>query len=310
MFFANMGIAAGQVLILYLLVAVGFIADKTKIFGQETARRSNNLLFYVITPAVIVRSFLSMQFDVTTAASFGTAFLGCSATLIIGLLVAMPLFRGTGAKRPVFQYAVSYGNMGYMALPLCEALLGAEGVFYCSAGVVAFNIISFTHGVRLMTKDGDHKEPFRLRRLVLNPGVISVMIGLPLFLLGVKLPAIPQKALDYVASLNTPLAMIFLGTYIANTNLKSLFKEKNAFLVALLKLVVLPLIMYGIFRLVGITGTLLTALMISASTPSANNTVMFSAKYGKDTGLASQIVAMASLLSVFTIPAMIALSSL
>lgn len=310
MFFANMGIAAGQVLILYLLVAVGFIADKTKIFGQETARRSNNLLFYVITPAVIVRSFLSMQFDVTTAASFGTAFLGCSATLIIGLLVAMPLFRGTGAKRPVFQYAVSYGNMGYMALPLCEALLGAEGVFYCSAGVVAFNIISFTHGVRLMTKDGDHKEPFRLRRLVLNPGVISVMIGLPLFLLGVKLPAIPQKALDYVASLNTPLAMIFLGTYIANTNLKSLFKEKNAFLVALLKLVVLPLIMYGVFRLVGITGTLLTALMISASTPSANNTVMFSAKYGKDTGLASQIVAMASLLSVFTIPAMIALSSL
>ena len=310
MFFANMGIAAGQVLILYLLVAVGFIADKTKIFGQETARRSNNLLFYVITPAVIVRSFLSMQFDVTTAASFGTAFLGCSATLIIGLLVAMPLFRGTGAKRPVFQYAVSYGNMGYMALPLCEALLGAEGVFYCSAGVVAFNIISFTHGVRLMTKDGDHKEPFRLRRLVLNPGVISVMIGLPLFLLGVKLPAIPQKALDYVASLNTPLAMIFLGTYIANTNLKSLFKETNAFLVALLKLVVLPLIMYGVFRLVGITGTLLTALMISASTPSANNTVMFSAKYGKDTGLASQIVAMASLLSVFTIPAMIALSSL
>ncbi|MBQ3888971.1 MAG: AEC family transporter [Clostridia bacterium] len=310
MFFANMGIAAGQVLILYLLVAVGFIADKTKIFGQETARRSNDLLFYVITPAVIVRSFLSMQFDVTTAASFGTAFLGCSATLIIGLLVAMPLFRGTGAKRPVFQYAVSYGNMGYMALPLCEALLGAEGVFYCSAGVVAFNIISFTHGVRLMTKDGDHKEPFRLRRLVLNPGVISVMIGLPLFLLGVKLPAIPQKALDYVASLNTPLAMIFLGTYIANTNLKSLFKEKNAFLVALLKLVVLPLIMYGVFRLVGITGTLLTALMISASTPSANNTVMFSAKYGKDTGLASQIVAMASLLSVFTIPAMIALSSL
>ena len=310
MFFANMGIAAGQVLILYLLVAVGFITDKTKIFGQETARASNNLLFYVTTPSVIVKSFLSMQFDVSTAASFGYAFLGCSATLLIGILIATPLFRGTGDKRPVFRYAVSYGNMGYMALPLCEALLGAEGVFYCSAGVVAFNIISFTHGVRLMTKDGAHKEPFRLRRLVLNPGVISVLIGLPLFLLGVQLPAIPQKALDYVTCLNTPLAMIFLGTYIANTNLKSLFKEKNAFLVALLKLIVLPLIMYGIFRLVGVTGTLLTALMISASTPSANNTVMFSAKYGKDTGLASQIVAMSSLLSVFTIPAMIALSSL
>ena len=87
-----------------------------------------------------------------------------------------------------------------------------------------------------------------------------------------------------------------------------MFKEKNIYLVMVLKLVVLPLIMLCIFRLCGVGGAILTACLISASVPSANNTVMFSAKYGKDTGVASKVVAFCSVVSVLTMPIMIALS--
>ena len=104
--------------------------------------------------------------------------------------------------------------------------------------------------------------------------------------------------------------MIFFGTYIANTDLKTMFKVKENYLVAFLKLIVMPLIMLGVFRLVGIGGTMITACIISASVPSANNTAMFAAKYGKDTGVASQVVSFDSLLSILTIPVMIALSKL
>ena len=104
--------------------------------------------------------------------------------------------------------------------------------------------------------------------------------------------------------------MLFFGTYIANTDLKSMFKEKNNYLVILLKTIALPLIMFVIFKLVGVSGALLTACMISASVPSANNTVMFSAKYGKDTGVASKVVSLCSLVSIFTMPVMIALSKM
>ena len=61
MFFQNMSMAAQQVAILYLIVAVGFIADRIGIFKQTTAKMSNDLLFYVITPTVIVQSFLNME---------------------------------------------------------------------------------------------------------------------------------------------------------------------------------------------------------------------------------------------------------
>ena len=87
-----------------------------------------------------------------------------------------------------------------------------------------------------------------------------------------------------------------------------MFFRREAYLVALLKLIVMPLISFGIFRLMGISGTLLTALILSASAPTANNTVMFSTKYGRDNGAASQTVAIVSFISIITMPIMIALS--
>lgn len=307
MFFKNMTIAAQQVLVLYLIVAVGFIADRLHVFKQETAKKSNDLLFYIITPVVIVRSFLNMEFSKETAGSLVVAFFCMALTITVGILLALPFFN-RDKNSAVFKYAVSYGNMGYMALPLCDALLGSEGVFYCSAGVVAFNIISFTHGVWLMQKDGEEKKSFDLKKLFFNPGVISMLIGLPLFVFNVKLPTVCMSAIDHISNLNTPLAMLFLGTYIANTDLSTVFKEKQNYLAAALKLLIMPLAMFGIFKLFGLGGTLLTALIISASAPSANNTVMFSAKYGKDIGTASKEVAFCSLFSVVTIPVMIAIS--
>lgn len=310
MFLTNMTMAAQQVIILYLIVAVGFVADRSRVFGQNTAKRSNDLLFYIITPVVMVQSFINMDFDIKTAKTFLIAFLCMTGTLTVGILIAMPFFNNKNDKNAsVFKYAVSYGNMGYMALPLCSAILGSEGVFYCSAGVVAFNILSFTHGIWCINR-GEGKAKFELKRLFLNPGVISVLIGLPLFVFDIELPGVINSAVNHIANLNTPLAMLFLGTYIANTDLKSMFKEKNNYLVILLKTIVLPLVMFCIFKLFGISGAILTACMISASVPSANNTVMFSAKYGKDTGVASKIVAMSSLVSVFTMPIMIALSKM
>lgn len=307
MFFESMTNTAQQVLILYLIVAVGFAADKLKVFKQTTAKLSNDLLFYIITPCVIIQSFMNMTFDVKTVKSLGIAFLCMAGTLTMGMLISTPFFNKSGDNKAIFKYAVNYGNMGYMALPLCQAMLGNEGVFYCSAGVVAFNIFSFTHGIWVMTKSKGNSS-FDFKKLLFNPGVISVLIGMPFFIFDINLPQVFDTAIGHVSNLNTPLAMLFFGTYIANTDLKNMFKLKENYLVALLKLLALPAIMLGIYKLVGVSGTLLSACMISASVPSANNTVMFSAKYGKDTGVASQVVAFNSGLSVLTIPLMVALS--
>lgn len=304
MFLENLAIAAKQVGILYILVAVGFICDKTGLFKEKTARLSNDLLFYIITPAVIVTAFMSMDNTPENYRKLGLAFVFAAAIQIVGALIALPFFRDKSKHdNCIYKFASNYGNVGYMALPLANAVLGAEGVFYCSVVVMVFNISSFTHGIMVMTGE----KHFNLKKLVLNPGTIAVLIGLPLFIFGVRLPEIIQTPVDYLASLNTPLAMIFFGTYLANTDLKTMFSDKRIYLTAFLKLIVLPLCMLGLFKIFGITGVLVPALILSSSAPSANNTVMFAAKYDKDAPCASKVVAMVSFISIITMPVMIAL---
>ena len=309
LFLQNIQTAAQQVLILYVIVAVGFIADRLHVFTEKTARASNDLMFYVVTPCVIVHSFLGTEFSKDTAKGFAVA-LGCSFLAhFIGILAAAPFFnKKDDPNSAVYKFASVYGNVGYMALPLANAVLGAQGVFYCSGGVIALNTIAFTHGIWLMNKGKNVK--FELKSLVLNPGVISVIIGLPLFLFSVRLPAILNEPIGFISDLNTPLAMLIFGTYISNTDLKSLFKDRNQYLVMMIRLVTVPLIMLGVCKLLSLPSALTTACMISAAAPSANNTVMFSAKYGKDTGLASKVVALNSFMSVITLPIMIAISQI
>lgn len=309
-FLQNMSAAAGQVFILYVIVAVGFIADKLHVFTEKTARASNDLLFYIVTPCVIINSFLSTSFTKATASGFAIAICCSVVAHIVGIAFAAPLFNNKEDKNSVvFKYACIYGNLGYMALPLANAVLGETGVFYCSGGVIVFNTLSFTHGIWLINK-GNKDIKFNIKTLILNPGVISVIIGLPLFLLSVKLPSVVQQPISFIASMNTPLAMLFFGTYLANTDLKTMFKVKEQYVIMLVRLIGVPLVIMGVCKIFSLNEVLTTACMISAAAPSANNTVMFSAKYGKDTALASKIVALNSFVSIITLPVMIALSQI
>ncbi len=308
MFLQNVLIASEQVAILYVLVAVGAIADKVGIYTEKVAKSCTDLLFYIITPAVIIQSFCTLEYNPDTVKGLFTAIACGFALHIVSAAISSLVFNKCNIDEGcIYKYSCAYGNCGYMALPLAGAVLGEEGVFYCSAVIISFQIFSFTHGIYTINKGGE-KVKFDLKKLFLNPGVISVIIGLPLFLLSVKLPNIIASPMNYIASLNTPVAMLIFGTYIANTNFKTIFKNWRIFAVALVKLIILPLILLAAFRLVGISGTLLVALSISAGAPTANNTVMFAAKYDRNTGLASQTVAVVSFISIITLPVMIALA--
>lgn len=310
MFLQNVLTASEQVAILYVLVAVGAIADKIGIYTEKVAKSCTDLLFYIITPAVIIQSFCTLEYNPQTARSLFIAILcGFILHIVSGAISSLVFNKTNKDEACIYKYSCAYGNCGYMALPLAQAVLGEEGVFYCSAVIISFQIFSFTHGIYTITKGMEgEKVKFDLKKLIVNPGVISVIVGLPLFLLSVKLPVIIDSPLNYIASLNTPVAMLIFGTYIANTDFRSIFKNWRIFAVAIVKLIILPLVLMAGFRLAGITGTLLAALSISAGAPTANNTVMFAAKYDRNTGLASQTVAVVSFISIITLPVMIALA--
>lgn len=299
-----------QVVILFVVAMVGFICHKVGIYTDKASRLTTDLLFYIVAPAIIIRSFCGMEYNRSALTGLLLALLGGILFHVIGIVFATVLFNKSDKDTScIFKYACCYGNVGYMALPLAQAILGDEGVFYCSVILVPFNILSFTHGVGIMQKK-EAKSKINIKKLIVNPGVIGVAIGLPLFLLQVKLPQVIYSPVSYIADLNTPLAMVMFGTYLASADWKTIFSDKRIFVSALVKAILVPLITIGCLKLFGYGGTLLAACALSASAPTASNTVMFAAKYDRDTALASKVTAFISVLSILTMPVMIAIAQL
>ena len=309
-FLNNVYTSFTQVVILFLVAAVGFICHKTGIYTEKASRLTTNLLFYMVAPAIIIRSFYGMDYSRDSIKGLLMALLGGILLHVVGMIFATVLFNKKGQETAsIFKYACCYGNVGYMALPLAQAILGDEGVFYCSVILVPFNILSFTHGVGIMQKK-DEKEKINIKKLIVNPGVIGVAIGLPIFLLQIDLPQIIYSPVSYIADLNTPLAMVMFGTYLASADWKTLFSDKRIFGSAIVKLILVPLITIGCLKLFGYGGTLIAACALSASAPTASNTVMFAAKYDRDTAVASKVTAFVSVLSILTMPVMIAIAQM
>ena len=322
MFWSNLLSVAKLVVILYLMVAVGFFADKIGKFTQKAAKLATGLLFYIVTPCVIVNSFIVNFSSGASVAlkDLGLALLFFAVTYAIAIPLSKLFFKKQPlAARVIYRHSVVYGNCGYIGLPLVQAVVGEKGVFYTAIAITIFNIITFTQGVCQMNEGEDGKAQIKLSKVLINPGTLGLILGIPLLILMLvfKLDMtasgweIITKPISYIGSMNTPLAMLCLGTYLANTDIKNTFKDKNNYLVALLRLIVIPMSLFAVILLVhrfitAVPAVVAVSLMVSACPPSANNTVLFAANFNKDVGLASTTVACCTFLSVLSMPVVLA----
>lgn len=295
----------GQVLTLFILIGVGVVCAKTHLLGETAVKAMANLVLYIATPCVIIKSCIR-EFDPAMLWGFLTVVAVAAVNHALLILVLRLCFRGGEEdRRRVLRCCGVFSNAGYMAIPLQQALLGDDGVFYCAAYVIVFNIFLWTYG--LMEMSGQRK--LSVKQIVLNPGVIGVAVGLVLFLLPIQVPALVQDAVGHMAALNTPLPMVVIGYYLAQTNLLSALRDKAGWLCMALRLAGMPLLALGGLLLCGVRGDLLTACMICISTPVATASTMFAARYDRDTVLSVNLVSLSTLLSAFTIPAMVALTN-
>lgn len=307
-FLANLQVVAIQVIVLYLIAAIGFVADKTKIFVRKDATKLIDLLFNLILPIAVINSFLSMERTKEHIIGLLVSFLLAFLTHFLGIGISAFCFKKRDRKeRGIYHYAIVFSNAAFLALPLAQSVVGNEGVFYSSCYVAVFNILAFTYGIDRIS-GGEAK--IRIKHLILNPGSISVLIGIPLFLLQIKLPEFVLDTLSRVGSCNSPMAMIVFGTFLANCNFKNIFAKKEVYFVSFVRLLVIPVIMLFVFKLFGIEGNMLIALTISASAPVATNTAMYAAKYDNDTALSSELVGQTSIFSIITMPIIVALAQI
>ena len=291
-------VVLGQVATLFFLMGVGFGLTRLGWLTKAGTAEMTTVLLYVVTPCIIVDS-LQKEWD---PALLHTLAVGTLAVVVV-FLVNIPLSglffrRREPDLRAPLQFGCIYGNTGFMGLPLAAAVLGEDALIFAAVTVVVFNLFTWTHGILLM----GGREAFSAKKLFLNPGVIAVGVGLPLFLLRIRLPGPLGNAVSFLGDLNTPLAMLVIGAQMARSDLLSTFRDGTLYAASAIKLLLIPLIAAAILLPFGLDPMFYTCSVILAAVPTAGVTSIFAEKFDRSPVRTAQLVTLSTLLSIATLP--------
>lgn len=291
-----------QVVILFILIFIGFLCSKKKIFTEEGIKSITKFVLFFVTPCVIINSF-NRTFDSNVLKNLGIVSLLAVGVHIINIFLARLLVREKEDSRlRVYRYGVIFSNCGYMALPLQSALLGNEGVFYGAAFIAVFNLFTWTYGVAEMG------GKISLKKIFLNPGVIGIGIGLVLFLTPFKLPYVLEIPVASLAALNTPLPMLVIGFYLSKIESLRIIGNLSFVWSVFLRLIFAPMVILGLLYVLQIKGIISHVIIIACTTPAAANTTMFAALYNRDKEVAAAMVSISTLFAIVTMPLIITLA--
>ena len=290
-----------QIITLYLLLVVGFVLGKAKILDDHASTAMSNVVMFAVTPCMMIVAF-QRPLESATLHSFGIVVAVSILLHAIFIAAATLLIRDRDRERQSsLRFAAVLTNCGFMGYPLMTAMLGSLGVFYGSAYVIVFTVLSWTWGVYVFT--GDRRQ-LRLRPLLLNPGVLSVAVAMVLYLVEITVPEFLMVPIQYLANLNTPLPMLVVGYQLSHANFRVALRGVSSWVTLVLRLVMLPLVSLGVCLALNIPHDLTLVLLIAASAPPAALLSMFAARFGKDTSLTSSLVSVQTAISAITLPLM------
>ncbi|MGE4585653.1 MAG: AEC family transporter [Sphaerochaeta sp.] len=293
-----MQVVLDKILMMFLILAVGLLCFRTRIFDETTLKRLSTFLLQVVNPAVIFVSY-QMSYTRELLVSLGYAFVLSVAAFLIQIVVAYAVVRKKGVNSAVERLSIIYSNCGYFGIPLASGLFGKEGVFYLTSYLTVFSLFFWTQGVVLMIGKTNLKET--IRNLV-TPAIIGVILGMLCFVLQIRLPSVFLQTLDSLGSMNTPLAMLIAGASLGRASLRSCFLQRRVYLIALYRLILVPFAVIFAFSFTTLDAVMVLTIILAAASPVAVGSTMFALRYEKDSLYASQLFITTTLLAIFSIP--------
>lgn len=317
---------AEKVGLLFILIAVGFACQRIRMLTEEVNKKLADIVMYLVTPCVIINAFAATVYEreelLQILRNIGIVAIIAVIAHVVMILAVTVIFRFQNEnRRRIMRFAGVFSNAGFIALPLAQALIDTdtchEGALYAAVYLAVFNIALWTWG--LIDMSGE-KEGIRFKKILLNPGIIGVTVGLILFTsplywnlggtAGIRLPGVLLSAFSAMAALNLPLPMFMVGYYLAKADLLAAFQDKWSYLCIVLRLLIFPLAALGIMYLCGIRGNVLIVSVLGTSAPVGATATMFSAKFGRDAELSVRLVSLSTILSLITMPLIVGLTKM
>jgi len=259
------------------LIFIGFACGKTRGLPESGLAWMNFFLLYVSLPALLFRIMSETPFSelnnppfliATTLATVSAFVLAMAAARIIGELSLR--------KATMAGLAGAYGNIGYMGPGLALAVLGAKAaaptaLIFCCDSIFLFTIVPLL----MALTDREHKSflhavGIAARQIVLNPLIMSAVLGALVAALHIPLPTALDRTLLFLQNAAAPTALFVLGVTVALRPFDRVPWEVPG--VIAIKLLIHPLIVFGLMLLFGPFAQpwAATAVLMAALPPALN----------------------------------------
>jgi predicted permease len=290
-------------LILLILLLVGVFARKTGVINDQANKHLTRIVVVLAQSAMILAAVMNAEPSLTGLELLGLV--GISFVAYAIMLVVVVLFtwvlRIKPGDRGVFQFMALFGNVGFMGFPIVASLFGDAAVFYASLFNIPFNLLTYSLGIMMISPRSGEKVKINIKQFI-NAPLVSSFVAVLIFALKIPIPAPVAGATELLGDMVVPAAMLIIGSSLGDMSLKEVFSDWRLYLLAPVKLIAIPVIIWSVLRLFVANPLILGIATVLASMPVATNTTMLCIEYKGNEALASKGVFITTILSVATIP--------
>lgn len=301
------GIIMGQIELFVVLILVGILAVKTKILNQEALGYFSKYLMRIAIPVMIFTNTIHGATRAELLSSIPVLLV--AAVMFVGLSllawVMSGLLKLQGNERQIYRAASTFGNIGFMGIPLVAALFPETGMLYIALFTIVDQSTLWTLGMSLTQPAGAKKEklsvPALLKKMI-NPAMVGILLSILFVLLDISLPEVVDKALTSIAGTSSPLSMIYIGGLFCYTDLAKYLKKKEFYIMTVTKMVLFPVVFYLILKQLPISREIIITITVLSALPEMSTIPMFADANGSDGEYAIGALMVTTMLSILTLP--------
>lgn len=291
---------------LFLLLVLGFVLFKCHIFDEYTNKKISALIVNVASPMLIISSIAGVE---GSNKSIVFLMIGAGILMYIGFIILGKiinrLFPFPKKDWPVYECMVVFANTGFMGYPVLLDVFGQEAVFYASLIHMAFNFFVYTYAIMCLTKGDDSEFKLNFKQL-LTPGIILIFVGIFIYLFDTQLPSVLMDTINSVGSLTAPLSMMMIGSSLAVYPIKNSFTDWRSYVFAFVRLMIVPFVTMIMCRLLHIDAYYANITIITNAMPVGSMVLMLATQYNANVKIVTRNIVVSTLLSVITIPIVVA----
>lgn len=291
---------------LFLLLVLGFVLFKCHIFDEYTNKKISALIVNVASPMLIISSIAGVEGNDKSIVflMIGAGILMYIGFIILGKIINR-IFPFPKKDWPVYECMVVFANTGFMGYPVLLDVFGQEAVFYASLIHMAFNFFVYTYAIMCLTKSDDSEFKLNFKQL-LTPGIVLIFIGILIYLFDMQLPSVLMDTINSVSSLTAPLSMMMIGSSLAVYPIKDSFTDWRSYVFAFVRLIIVPFVTMIVCRLLHINPYYANITIITNAMPVGSMVLMLATQYNANVKIVTKNIVVSTLLSVITIPIVVA----